>query len=272
MRSTIVIFVLVFTVLGLLLGFSASFNVEPNNKVASTVASIESKVDGYVFAMQSSSSLPAVKSTKYIDSISTAQMGIPENADTDKREVAKQLLSQHPEIASIFFLTPSGDLYLGEPFDQQKQLPRLNYADRDWYSGVHSTNKPYVSLVFMSAAIHRPAIAVAVPVSAEDQVAGYWVAIIGVDEFGKSLKQSGIAEGSRIVLVDHNGTEIADTAATAPLSEIKSYANLQSVQRALSGESGTVVEQIDGVDMKATFAPVMADPNTWALVVIEPAK
>jgi len=267
-----VIFVLVFAVLGLLLGFSSSFNVEPSNKIASAVASIENKVDGYVFAMQSSSSLPAVKSTKYVESISTAQMGIPENADTDKREVAKQLLSQHPEIASIFFLTPSGDLYLGEPYDQQKQLPRLNYADRDWYGGVHSTNKPYVSLVFMSAAIHRPAIAVAVPVSAEDQVVGYWVAIVGVDEIGNNLKQSGIAQGSRVLLVDHNGTDIADTSATTPLSEIKSYAKLQSVQRALSGESGTVIEQIDDINMKATFAPVTADPNTWALVVIEPAK
>jgi cache domain-containing protein len=268
LRSIIVIFVLVFVTLSLLLGFSESFHSDPENTKDAAVADIEGRIDEYIAAMQATSEMPQVKNTDYLSSINAAQMGIPEDADIEKRAIARQLLSEHQEFASIFFLTPSGDLYLGEPFEQQRQLPRLNYADRDWYQGVSSTSDAYVSLVFMSAAIHVPAVAVAVPVFIGDQVAGYWVAIVNLGDFGSSLGEFGGA--SRVLLVDHNGTEVADTARTGQLAELRSFASLQSVQKALSGDAGTLIEQVDGIDMNARFAPVKAHPNTWAIVFLDP--
>ncbi len=59
---------------------------------------------------------------------------------------------------------PNDDVYIGEPFRDQKQLPRLNFADRDWYNGVTSTNNTYTSSIFVSASIHAAATAIAVPV------------------------------------------------------------------------------------------------------------
>jgi hypothetical protein len=257
--------VLAFAALGLLLGFSESFDTQPENAIDSVAAGIESRIDGYVASMQATSKLPQVKSTDYTDLI--------EDADDEKREVARQLLSDHAEFASIFFLTPSGDIYIGEPFEQQEQLPRLNYADRDWYKGASTTNDAYVSSVFMSAAIHVPAIAVAVPVyaDAEGQIAGYWVAIVDVSVIDSSLRQ--IGGESRILLVDHNGTQIADTG--MPLletTELRSFAKLQSVKNALSGQTGTIVEQVDGIQMTASYAPVNAHPHTWAIVFLQPAE
>lgn len=270
LRSIIVLFSLVFATLGLMLGFSESFDIEPGNANHAVVAEIEGRINRYIAAMQNTSELPEVKGTEYVSSINASQRGIPEDVDIEKRGVAKQLLSEHQEFASIFFLTPNGDLYLGEPFEQQKQLPRLNYADRDWYQGVSSTNAPYVSLVFMSAAIHAPAVAVAVPVSADDKVSGYWVAIVKLGDIGSGLENFG--GGSRILLVDHNGTEVVDTARIGELTELKSLTSLQSVQKALSGEAGTLVEQIDGVKMHARFAPVKSYPNAWAIVFLDPIK
>lgn len=270
MRSTIVILVLGFAALGLLLGFAESFDTQPKDTVNAAVADVESRIDRSISAMETTSELPEVKSTDYVGSIDEAQMGIPENEDVDKREVARELLSEHPEFASIFFLTPSGDVYLGEPFEQQAQLPGLNYADRDWYKGVSSTNEPYVSAVFMSAAIHVPSVAVAVPVSDEDNVAGYWVAITNLGDIESSLET--LSGGSRVLLVDHNGTEVADTGRTGELTELRSFAHLQSVQAALSGETGSLVEQVDGAEMTARFAPVSAHPNTWAIVFLEPTE
>ena len=259
--------------LGLLLGFSESFDTQPENAVNAAVADVEIRIDTFVSAMQATSELQQVRSTDYVDSISTAQMGIPENEDVEKREVARQVISEHPEFASIFFLTPSGDIYIGEPFEQQEQLPRLNYADRDWYKGASTTNDAYVSSVFMSAAIHVPAIAIAVPVYAdpEGRIAGYWVAIVDVSNFDSGLRQ--IGGESRILLVDHNGTQIADTG--MPLqetTELRPFANLQSVKSALSGEAGTIVQEVDGVEMVASFAPVNAHPHTWAIVFLQPAE
>jgi hypothetical protein len=267
MRSTIVIFVVAFAVLGLLLGFAESFNTQMANPINVAVSGVENKINQAIIAMEDTSELDQVKNTDYVDSIDMAQMGIPEDADVDKREVARQLLSEHPEFASIFFLTPSGDLYLGEPYEQQEQLPRLNYADRDWYKGVSATGMPYVSSVFMSAAVHVPAVAVAVPVFQDEQTVGYWVAIVNLGDIESNLKE--IAGESRVLLVDHNATEVADTGRTGQLTELRTFSHLQSVQRALTGESGTVVEEVDGVEMNARFAPVKAYPNTWAIVILD---
>ena len=40
---------------------------------------------------------------------------------------------------------PNGNIYMGEPYSHQKQLPRLNYVDRDWYKGVTALNNTYIS-------------------------------------------------------------------------------------------------------------------------------
>jgi hypothetical protein len=246
-----------------------------NNTVKLIAADVENRINDSIGVMQLTSELPQVKSTRYLDSISTAQMGIPEDKDVEKRAVARQILSQHPEFASIFFLTPSGDIYIGEPFEQQKQLPKLNYAERDWYKGASSTNDAYVSSVFMSAAIHVPAVAIAVPVYADDgksQVAGYWVAIVNLTDIELNLMQLDLGGKSRILLVDHNGTEIADTGRLLQdKTDLKSFAHLKSVKDALSGQTGNEVEEVDGSKMIASFAPIQAHPHVWAIVFLEPA-
>lgn len=270
MRSTIVIFVLTFAILGLMLGISESFDPGANNALEPAVMDIENRIAGYVQAMQASAELAEVKSTGNLTSISTDQMGIPQNEDQGKRGVARQVLADNPEFESIFFLTPAGDVYLGEPFEQQEQLPRLNYADRDWYLGANSTGKAYVSAVFMSAAINAPAIAVAVPVRADGEIAGYWVSIVDLGDFTARLAD--IGGEARVLLVDHIGIEIADTGNANQTDELRSHASLQSVQRALSGESGRLTEGFDGVEMTATYAPVDANPNTWAVVFLEPTS
>lgn len=45
-----------------------------------------------------------------------------------------------------------------------------------------SKDDTYISSVFMSAATHEPAVAVAVPVHGESETVGYWVAIINLYE------------------------------------------------------------------------------------------
>jgi hypothetical protein len=269
LRSSIAIFVLTFAALGLLLGYSESFDTDVG-RIQSAVSDVEDRIASYVEAMRTSSELPEVKTTDNIDSISEEQMGIPEGLDTEKRQAAERLLDGHPEFESIFFLTPDGDVYLGEPFEQQRQLPRLNYADRDWYQGVSTRNAPYVSTVFMSAAINAPAVAVAVPVIAEDKVAGYWVAIVDLGSIRSRLGE--FAGESRVLLVDHNANEVADTERTGELSELRSYGSLYSVQEGLAGTQGSLVETVDGVSMNARYSPVDASPNTWAMVFLEPVE
>jgi cache domain-containing protein len=272
LRSTITIFALVFAVLGLLLGFSATYAPQ-GGQLHQLATIVKQRIDSSIEVMRTTSTEPSVRSTDSLSLMSTDQMGIPEDADANKRDVAKDILADHGDFASIFFLMPEGDLYVGEPFEQQKQLPRLNYADRDWYQGVVSTKDAYVSSVFMSAAIHKPAIAIAVPVYAaegSETVSGYWVAIVKLEEIEKSLRQSATDSGSRMILVDHNGIEVADTArdSSADLTELRSFSGLASVEQALSGKSGHLSETIDGAVVDVQYAPVQAFPHTWAIMSI----
>lgn len=135
------------------------------------------------------SSDPRLEIPQYLSNISERDMGIPADIDTDKRDIAMRILALDKNFGSVYFLLPNADVYLGEPFSGQEQLPRLNYADRDWYKGIVATTlnnsrdqhiydvstrnngnnisevkSYYTSAVFPSASIHVPATAIAVPV------------------------------------------------------------------------------------------------------------
>ena len=146
---------------------------------------------------------PTVKNASYANNISKTHMGIPENLDIAKRKVAQEILHDNKDFGGIYFTMPNGDIYIGEPYSDQKQLPRLNFADREWYKGVTSannSNNAYTSSVFISASIHLPATAIAVPVYSTDDnnnknssnksntLLGYWVGIVDLNSVNESIK------------------------------------------------------------------------------------
>ena len=168
---------------------------------------------------------PTVKNVAYANNISKTHMGIPENIDIAKRKVALEILQDNKDFGGIYFTMPNGDVYIGEPYSDQKQLPRLNFADREWYKGVTSannSNKAYTSSVFISASIHLPATAIAVPVyntggndnknpsNKSNTLLGYWVGIVGLNSVSESIKGIDLGNGEQIIIVDHNGNALVD--------------------------------------------------------------
>lgn len=260
----------VFAALGLLLGLAATYEPQ-GGQLNSLATAVGHKIDSSIQILKESGAEPSVRNIDSLSLISTAQMGIPVEADIEKRAIAQDVLAQNGDFASIFFLTTDGDVYMGEPFEQQRQLPRLNYSDRDWYEGAVRTKDAYVSSVFMSAAINKPAIAIAVPVYAQQDsgtLSGYWVAIIKLEEIENTLRQSAMESNSRIILVDHTGVQVADSSrdpSTKP-TELQSYSGLGSVEEALSGKSGQLREMIDGEFMDVYYGPVRVHPHTWAII------
>ncbi len=169
------------------------------------------RLEEAVNILEITSKQDSVRTTPYFGNISQSYMGIPENLDAEKRNLAKEILGHNKDFGSIFFTMPNGDVYIGEPFDDQKQLPRLNFADRDWYKGATSTNNTYTSSVFISASIHAPATAIAVPVYSTNEnininssgngsgnntvsnkagslKSGYWVGIIDLQSVNETIK------------------------------------------------------------------------------------
>ena len=262
--------------------------------------SFENRINEAASLLELTSKLPQVRNTQHISSISEEFMGIPENLDLEKRKIAQYILKQDKNIASIFFLTPKGDIYIGEPFSDQQQLPRLNFADRDWYKGVTILHDTYLSAVFLSPAIYIPAVAIAVPVYADNTgnhdddesfisspILGYWVGIVNLNRVKEDIATTTLdfvnSNSSQILLiVDHNGTEVldiknSDVYYTSPSSssspktqELKSFANLESVKNALNGKSDSIVEVIDSSKATIYYYPVEVLHQTWAVLLILP--
>jgi hypothetical protein len=272
---------------------------------------IETRINKSSSLLELTSKLPEVTNVSYANMITQKFMGIPQSLDLQKRDIAKNILEKDEDIASIFFLIPKGDTYMGEPYPDQQQLPRLNYADRDWYKGVTRTNDTYTSTVFLSAAIHVPAIAIAVPVyensiesnlgikvnqTSSPSIVGYWVGIINPVRINEDLSGFNLLNSNnKVLLIDHNGTRVFESLAWPKINvtsssssssslfngqnqnqnqnqSLKSFSYLRSVQNALEGQSGSTVELIDGVKTTIYYYPVQIYPHTWALLLLQTSK
>ena len=77
---------------------------------------LETRINGTAALLELTSKLSEVTNVQHVSSITEESMGIPQNLDSEKRKVAQYILEQDKDIASIFFTTPTGDVYIGEPF------------------------------------------------------------------------------------------------------------------------------------------------------------
>jgi hypothetical protein len=226
-------------------------------------------------------------------------MGIPANIDVEKRRIAQDILARDKDARNIYFLTPNADVYFGEPFSDQQQLPKLNYADRDWYKGVTATNNTYISSVFMSASIHAPAIAIATPVYALQDynttitnsktsnnhkvISGYWVEILDLRSIQGSIKDLNLANDERLVVVDHNGTAIVDYSPSYSAvnnnnnnnnntysSRLEDISYLNGVKAVRKGNAGSTFEIINGTNKISIYQPIQLGNRFWGVILVKP--
>lgn len=268
-----------------------------NNTLIVLAATIEDKLNQAIDILNVTSKDHAVSNTLYANNISTKYMGIPEDQDVSKRQVAKNIIKTDKDFENVYFLLPNGNVYIGEPYENQKQLPRLNYADRDWYKGISSLVKmatndqnktkvnktnslAYISSVFMSASINKPAIGISVPVydnnwkASKPSLLGYWVGILTLDKVQKIIDSLALTNSQRIIVFDHNGTALLDssfghsTKTNSNIKNLTSFYNLAGVKNALTGKNGVVTDTINGTKTLSLYRPIDAHSHTWGILFL----
>lgn len=55
--------------------------------------------------------------------------GIPQYADTEKRQVAKNIVVSNSDLRDVFFIMPNGDAYLFEPYSTQQNLTTILHLE-----------------------------------------------------------------------------------------------------------------------------------------------
>ena len=83
---------------------------------------LESKVTKLATALQIASSLPQILRPPDINLINPKVNGIPEDADIEKRKIAKILFDQFKEFNSILYYFNNGDIYFFEPFQRSIKI------------------------------------------------------------------------------------------------------------------------------------------------------
>ena len=236
---------------------------------------LESKVTKLVTALQIASSLPQILKPPDINLIDPKVNGIPEDADMEKRKIAKILLDQFKEFSSIDFLLDNGDIYFDEPFKDQLNRTVTNLAFRDYYQTVVQTKKTYLSDAIVSKTTGRNLAVIATPVINKDNnMTGILLGTINFNNYDEFLHSHNLQNNSRLVLIDKNGIKIGDsnekgTSVSKESFEKKQFSNLTSVKVALEGKSGSIVERFNGKESQITFLPYDLFQNTRILLLIQ---
>jgi Cache domain len=274
-----------------------------HNMVKLLADMVRNKLHDAVNLLEITSKDPVIQNVSFANFISKKYMGIPSTMDLPKRKLAQDILVRDKDFGNVYFVTPKADIYIGEPFSDQRQLPRLNYADRDWYKGVTATNNnTYISAVFMSASIHLPATAIATPVyghqdnnndnydttntsKTRNKLSGYWVGILDLHSIQQSIKNLNLTKDERIVIVDHNGTAIVDYSPSSSAannsnsnnnnnnssSKLEDFSYLDSVKAVRKGNAGSIFETVNGTNMLSIYHPIQLANRFWGVVFSKPA-
>jgi hypothetical protein len=258
----------------------ANFNAT-DNKLIVLSDLIENRIGKAAAILELTSRLPEMRGPPRLELFSPASKGIPENADLDKRQIGREILSKYPEeFVSFLFLMPNGSVYLLEPFTRQQNLSTSDLSHRDYYKGVTQTNHTFLGNVITSASSGRNQIQLAVPVfslgdSNQTSLIGVLSSGLNFKTFNEILQSLNLSSNERIVLLDSNGTKIADSD-TKQISSLHksniedaSFRNLQSFNNALKGETGAVQEMVNAINTQIEYKPLKAIQNTWVLLLFQ---
>ncbi|MGE5662564.1 MAG: PDC sensor domain-containing protein [Ignavibacteriales bacterium] len=142
-------------------------------KVQILANSLEKRLKDAGAILEITGNLPEVRNTSNASLLSSTLEilhGIPEDADSEKRKVAQEIISNYDDIQVIVFLMPNGNVYLEQPYSRQQNLTSNNLSFRDYYRGAVDTNNTYLGNVIKSASSNRSEALIAVPLySPSDQ-------------------------------------------------------------------------------------------------------
>jgi hypothetical protein len=237
---------------------------------------IEKRIEDAASLLEITAKLPEIRSmpnTSLLNETLDTLNGISEDADAERRTVAQDIVSNNnSDISAVGFIMPNGDVYFLEPYSRQENLTTHNLAFRDYYKEVLDTGKTYLEIIDSASSSNRQ-INIAVPVLSEDNdLLGLWVGGINVDVYDLGLQSLNLPEEQRIVYVDSSGIKIADSDNKLVTNMNESFANLTSFQRAIRGESGSVMEEEEEEETDQeqkkiiSYYPAEALNDKWAIL------
>jgi len=245
---------------------------------------IESRIEKSTAILELTSRLAAMREPLLMSQFSPASKGIPETVDLERRHIAQEMLAEYPEdFVSLLFLMPNGTVYLLEPFARQQNLTTTDLSFRDYYKDATKSDDTLISNVIITLTTGRKQIQLTLPVFSMDDSnqatsrIGLLSGGLNLNTYNQILQSLNLSNQERIFLLDSNGTKIADSDSdqqsylSASADEVGLFGNLQSFKNAVNGETGTVVEMVNGSNIEIEYKPIKALQKNWILLLFRSA-
>jgi len=186
-------------------------------------------------------------------------------------EILKDVPENFPFIDRVFLADPAGTLMADTP--AVPEVRGKNFASRDWYRGVSSNWKPYVSDVYQRAAQPRyNVVAAAIPVKAEkDRIVGILVLQVQLNALVGWSNSIVIGPSGFVYVVDRKG-QLATHPRLPSGGEILNFSSVPVVQKVLRQQSGIEImfNPIENDERIAAYAPI---PGIgWGVIATEPTQ
>ncbi|HET7284624.1 MAG TPA: cache domain-containing protein [Nitrososphaeraceae archaeon] len=251
--------------------------IVPNNLITNILAkNLENHLQKAGPILEITSKLPQVRNLPYAHLLNQTLKtlhGIPQQADVEKRQLAKNIISSNSGLYEIAFMMQNGDMYFSEPYSIQQSSVLNNYASRDYFQGTVKTNDTYLGniIVTTSAAYGNREAVIAVPVysSSKPTITGIWAGGIDFKMLDKEIQSLKLPSGERVVYTGDKGQKVADSDVNKSKTP-ESFANLNSFKSAINGKSGSVIDTVNNKMMLVTYQPVKAFHNTWVVLLMQP--
>ena len=267
---------------------NTNYNSTDSNSIQNNISlitnivakNLENRIQKAGAILEITSKLPQVRDVPYahlLNQTLNTLHGIPQYADTEKRQVVKNILSSNNDLYEIFLLMPNGNMYFLEPYSIQQTLAVNNFAFRDYFQGAISTNDTYLGNVHTTAAASGARTAkIAVPtyfLKDNSTIAGVWAGSIDFNVLNKelqSLNLTSLGDGTRVVYVDGKGQKIADSDINKSIIP-ESFANLKGFKAAIGGQAGSTIDTVNNTKMLVSYQPVNTFHNTWVVLLMQPS-
>jgi hypothetical protein len=258
-------------------------NIQKNNILVTKILAnnLENHLQKAGAILEVTSKLSQVRNVSYahlLNQTLNTLHGIPQQADIEKRQVAKNILSSNSDFQIVIFIMPNGDIYFDGPYSRQQISTTTNLAFRDYFKGAIETNDIYLGDPTPSASSGQMQSVIAVySLKDNSTIAGLWGGGIDFGILNKELQSLNITSSSsdggignaRVVYVGHNGQKIADSDINKSKTP-ESFANLNSFKNAINGQSGSGIDTLDNnAKMLVTYQPVKVFHNTWVVLLTQ---
>jgi Cache domain len=259
--------------------FTDNSNASKSSLLLNTISqrlnsTISNLIDIAEASMNRSNSFGKVPEANLTSDMKIKFHGIPSDQELEKRIEAKQLLANNKALLYVGLLLPNGDRYFGEPYSPyQTNSSVTNFAYKDHFVGALKTKQPYLSNVFKAVTTGEPLAILASPIYADvkNQESLIGVQVLGLNfshfnDMVKSIMPTATEASNikRIVLVDNNGTGIADSSFSNNNNKnTESFKNLQSFQNARNGQTGSLTENVNGKIMLVSYTPIKFAQTKW---------